>query len=72
MRGKLLVSRESHVANTISPGRFFVAHELKMMFGQLLVHYEIKPLTARPKSKWVGRNMIPAKANLEMRRRKVM
>ncbi|KAF2641858.1 cytochrome P450 [Massarina eburnea CBS 473.64] len=53
------------------PGRFFVAHELKMMIGHLLIHYDIKPLKERPQPMWVGRNQVPAKADLEIRRLKV-
>ncbi|CAI6336647.1 unnamed protein product [Periconia digitata] len=52
------------------PGRFFVAHELKMMFGHLLINYEIKPLKERPQPTWIGRNQIPPTASVEFRRRK--
>jgi hypothetical protein len=52
-----------------SPGRFFAAHELKMLLGHLLIHYDIKPLAERPTAVWVGRSMIPPKALLEVRRR---
>ncbi|KAF2683889.1 cytochrome P450 [Lentithecium fluviatile CBS 122367] len=53
------------------PGRFFVAHELKMLFGHMLIHYDVRPLAERPKTMWVGRTMIPPKAVLEVRRRRV-
>ncbi|KAF1952224.1 cytochrome P450 [Byssothecium circinans] len=54
------------------PGRFFVAHELKMMIGHLLIHYDIKPLKERPQPMWVGRTQVPPKACLEIRRRKIV
>jgi hypothetical protein len=42
-----------------------------MLFGHLLIHYDIKPLAAKPNAKWVGRNHIPPKALLEVRRKKI-
>jgi hypothetical protein len=54
-----------------SPGRFFVAHELKIMFGHLLIHYDVKPLEQKPQPMWVGSVQVPPKAELELRRRKV-
>jgi len=54
-----------------SPGRFFVAHELKMVLAYLLENYEIKPLSERPKAMWLGSNIIPpVQAKIEIRRRK--
>lgn len=52
------------------PGRFFVSHELKMMFAYLIMNYDIKHLTERPKTRWIGRNSVPAvEACIEVRRR---
>ncbi|GME55604.1 Nuclear cap-binding protein subunit 2 [Neofusicoccum parvum] len=42
------------------PGRFFVAHELKMVLAYLVLNYDIKYLPARPPTKWIGMNIIPA------------
>ena len=54
-----------------SPGRFFVAHELKMILAYLVQNYEIKPLPERPKAMWLGVNVIPAvQTKIEVRRRK--
>ncbi|KAJ4360323.1 uncharacterized protein N0V89_000884 [Didymosphaeria variabile] len=53
------------------PGRFFVAHELKIMFAHLFMHYELRPIAERPVRKWVGRTSIPPKVDIEIRRRKV-
>ncbi|KAL2176197.1 cytochrome P450 [Thermothelomyces heterothallicus CBS 202.75] len=53
------------------PGRFFVAHELKMILAYLVQNYEFKPLAERPKSTWIGSSFIPAvQATIEVRRRK--
>lgn len=53
------------------PGRFFVAHELKMALAYLLLNYDVKPLPERPKMKWVGAICVPAfQSCIEIRRRK--
>lgn len=63
----------SGLANVVqldSPGRFFVAHELKMLMAYLLMNYDIKPLGERPPSTWVAMTVIPAVgAKIEIRRR---
>ncbi|KAF2442776.1 cytochrome P450 [Karstenula rhodostoma CBS 690.94] len=53
------------------PGRFFVAHELKIMFAHLFMNYELKPITERPVTNWVGRTSIPPKVDIEIRKRKM-
>jgi len=54
------------------PGRFFVAHELKMALAYLFLNYDIKRLPERPKTNWVGAICIPAfQSCIEVRRRKV-
>ncbi|EJD52358.1 cytochrome P450 [Auricularia subglabra TFB-10046 SS5] len=70
----LVTTGEAHFAfghgRHACPGRFFVAHELKMVIAYLVLNYDIKPLPARPTSKWIGRNMVPAmEACIEVRRR---
>jgi len=53
-----------------SPGRFFVAHELKMILAYLAQNYEFKPIVERPKPFWVGQTIIPpVQAMVEVRRR---
>ncbi|KAF2218696.1 cytochrome P450 [Elsinoe ampelina] len=53
------------------PGRFFVAHELKIFMAYLVMNYEVKTLEKRPETKWFGMNSIPAtKACIEVRRKK--
>ncbi|KAL2020412.1 hypothetical protein VTK56DRAFT_8455 [Thermocarpiscus australiensis] len=53
------------------PGRFFVAHELKVILAYLLQNYEIKPLAERPQPMWIGGTIIPpVQVRIEVRRRK--
>ncbi|KAI0835927.1 cytochrome P450 [Hypoxylon sp. FL0890] len=52
------------------PGRFFVAHELKMILAYLLQNWEVRPLQERPKSTWIGEAIIPPfSTNIEVKRR---
>lgn len=55
-----------------SPGRFFVAHELKMVIAHLLLNYDIAPFEGeRPKPKWVGATIIPpVEVTIKVKRRK--
>ncbi|KAL1880592.1 hypothetical protein VTK73DRAFT_5397 [Phialemonium thermophilum] len=54
------------------PGRFFVAHELKMILAHLLRHYDLKPLAERPQPQWIGQTIIPPiQATIQVRRRKL-
>ncbi|KND88645.1 Ent-kaurene oxidase [Tolypocladium ophioglossoides CBS 100239] len=53
------------------PGRFFVAHELKLIMAHLLLNYDVKMLGARPQSQWIGSTAIPPfKACVEIRRKR--
>ncbi|KAL6706273.1 hypothetical protein ACN47E_005563 [Coniothyrium glycines] len=52
------------------PGRFFVSHELKILFSFLLLNYDFKPLAERAKKLWVVRYQVPLPAPIEVRRRK--
>ncbi|POS76226.1 cytochrome P450 [Diaporthe helianthi] len=52
------------------PGRFFVAHELKMLVAYLLLNYDLKPLDERPPPSCIGRTMIPpTKSTMELKRK---
>jgi len=53
------------------PGRFFVSHELKMIFAFMLLNYDFKHLAEKPKGYWVVRYNVPAPVKIEVRRRKV-
>ncbi|KNG49331.1 cytochrome p450 [Stemphylium lycopersici] len=52
------------------PGRFFVSHELKMIFSHLLLNYDFKPLLEKPKKLWIVRYQVPLPAKIEVRHRK--
>lgn len=54
-----------------SPGRFFVGQELKMIFANLLLNFDIKPMAERPRTDWLGSVALPpVKATVDVRRRK--
>ncbi|KAK1775100.1 cytochrome P450 [Copromyces sp. CBS 386.78] len=53
------------------PGRFFVAHEVKMMLSHILQNYDIKPIANRPPPTWVAHTIIPAlDVKIEVKRRR--
>ncbi|KAI6375397.1 hypothetical protein MCOR25_002964 [Pyricularia grisea] len=53
------------------PGRFFVAHMLKMTLAHLLCNYEFEPLPEKPKAPWMGQLIIPpVDVKIRLRRRK--
>ncbi|KAF4435310.1 hypothetical protein F53441_13543 [Fusarium austroafricanum] len=53
------------------PGRFFVAHELKLIMAAFLLNYDIKRLDQRPKPQWMGATIIPPlDACIEIRRKR--
>jgi len=79
MRGKkktqfpcaFIVIVSANVLLIASPGRFFVAHELKMILAFLLQNYELKPMKERPQPMWIGQTIIPPlDVKIEIRRRK--
>ncbi|KAI9710005.1 MAG: hypothetical protein M1820_003083 [Bogoriella megaspora] len=52
------------------PGRFFVNHELKMMFAYMLINYDIQYVPERPQDVWLGQMVLPdMKAQIQVRRR---
>ncbi|KAK4078372.1 uncharacterized protein Triagg1_3388 [Trichoderma aggressivum f. europaeum] len=54
------------------PGRFFVAHELKLIMIHLLLNYDIKLVGKMPEKQWIGGTIIPhLKAEIQIRRKKV-
>ncbi|XP_044715100.1 cytochrome p450 domain-containing protein [Hirsutella rhossiliensis] len=53
------------------PGRFFVAHELKLIMAHLLLNYDFKSLPQRPQPRWIGAtNIPPLGARIEIRRKR--
>ncbi|KZW03552.1 cytochrome P450 [Exidia glandulosa HHB12029] len=73
-RQSLVTTGNTHISfghgRHACPGRFFVAHELKMILAYLVLNYDVKPLPERPATKWIGLNTIPATdARIEVKRR---
>jgi hypothetical protein len=54
-----------------SPGRFFVAHELKLIMAHILLNYDIKLVGKVPEKVWIGSSIFPhLKAEIQVRRKK--
>ncbi|KAK7408410.1 hypothetical protein QQX98_009395 [Neonectria punicea] len=52
------------------PGRFFVAHELKLIMAAILLKYDLKMIPQRPQPQWFGATIIPPlDACVEIRRK---
>ncbi|KAF5670230.1 hypothetical protein FHETE_4602 [Fusarium heterosporum] len=71
----MVTTSDSHFAfghgRHACPGRFFVAHELKLIIASLLLNYDMKALDERPKPQWLGATIIPPLAAcVEIRRKK--
>lgn len=49
-----------------------MSHELKMIFAYLLLNYDFKPLTEKPKKVLVVRTEIPMPVAIEYKRRKTV
>ncbi|KAF5012048.1 hypothetical protein FDECE_1869 [Fusarium decemcellulare] len=70
----MVTSSDSHLAfghgRHACPGRFFVAHELKLIMAAFLLNYDIKMIDDRPKPQWIGATIIPPlDACIEIRRK---
>ncbi|KAH0489729.1 hypothetical protein TgHK011_010146 [Trichoderma gracile] len=53
------------------PGRFFVAHELKLIMAHILLNYDIKLVGKVPEKLWIGASIFPhLKAEIQVRRKK--
>jgi Cytochrome P450 len=54
-----------------SPGRYFATYELKALFAQILITYDVKLEEGKelPRGRFLGQSYIPAKANLLFRKR---
>ena len=52
-----------------SPGRWFVAHLLKLIIAYITVNYDIEPLEKRPLNRIVGNSIVPSHSvTLKVRR----
>jgi hypothetical protein len=57
---------------TNSPGRFFAQHHVKTELAQMLLNYDIEPLSERPENVWLNNLMAPPlKTTLRVKRRVV-
>ena len=55
------------------PGRFLVAHELKLLLAYASMHYEIEPLESRPPNTWFGQHILPPmKGTIRVSRRRTV
>ncbi|KAL6853207.1 cytochrome P450 [Trichoderma novae-zelandiae] len=53
------------------PGRFFVAHELKLIMAHMLLNYDIELVGKVPEKQWIGSTIFPhLKAEIRVRRKK--
>ncbi|PTB65524.1 cytochrome P450 [Trichoderma citrinoviride] len=53
------------------PGRFFVAHELKLIMAHILLNYDIKLVGKLPEKQFLGGTCLPPlKAEIQVRRKK--
>ncbi|KAF4459245.1 cytochrome P450 [Fusarium albosuccineum] len=73
----MVTSSDSHLAfghgRHACPGRFFVAHELKLIMAAFLLNYDIKMIDQRPKPQWIGATIIPPlDACIEIRRKQLV
>lgn len=54
----------------LSPGRFFAANNLKIMFAHLLLNYEVEPFETRPPNISIDViSVVPMTAKMRIRRR---
>lgn len=57
--------------NPNSPGRWFVAHQMKILLAYVVTHYDIEPLDHRPLNRVIGDSVIPPQnVSIKVRRRK--
>ena len=58
---------------TASPGRWFVAHQLKLLLAYIALNYDMQPLESRPPNRIFGDSIVPSStATISVRRRKGM
>lgn len=54
-----------------SPGRWFAAHQLKLLLAYIALKYDMKPLAKRPLNRVFGDSLVPSQtATITVRRRK--
>lgn len=65
---RLILNEDAHTV-MLSPGRFFVGAEMKLILAHCLMHYDIEPATKLPTQMWFGTVYIPSDAPFRVRRR---
>lgn len=55
----------------VSPGRWFVSLQLKLLIAYIISHYDIEPLATRPLHRIIGSHFVPPSITIKVRRRKV-
>ncbi len=69
----LFISQDCMLIASESPGRFFVAHEFRLIAAYLLLNFDFKLLDERPRSSWIGSGMVPPfGVKIELRRKKLV
>ncbi|KAH8589744.1 cytochrome P450 [Bisporella sp. PMI_857] len=70
----MVVANEQFIAFGLGkhacPGRFFSAHELKLLLAYIALNYDIEPLDVRPPNEWWSDFSLPQNVKLRVRRRK--
>lgn len=52
-----------------SPGRWFVALQLKLLVAYVVSHYDIERLDCRPLNRIIGTHIVPKPVTVKVRRR---
>ena len=78
--GKYHSSYNSHILATTgapltpaSPGRWFVAHQLKLLLAYVALNYDVQPLKKRPLNRIFGESIVPSQSgtiSVRMRKRR--
>jgi cytochrome P450 len=70
----MVTTSDSHLAfghgRHACPGRFFVAHEIKMILAHLFMNYDVQKIEKRPQPMWIGATIVPPlDATINVRRK---
>lgn len=71
-QSSVLISKTTGAPLTpASPGRWFVAHQLKLLLAYVALNYDVQPLEKRPLNRIFGDSILPSQsATISVRRRK--
>ena len=59
-----------YLANYFSPGRWFVALQLKLLVAYIISHYDIERIEQRPMHRIIGSHFVPPAISVKVRRLK--